>query len=216
MPRYQMLLTLFSAVALVIAGVTFRSLPRGPWKKRLPDPPAAQVGVSPWTVEQLSRTTVDLQTTAGTITLELRPDAAPNHVRNFVELAQSGFYDGTQFHRVIPNFMIQGGDPNTKSSDVTRWGTGGSGRTIAAERNPLPHVRGTLSMARALDPNSASSQFFICQKDAPVLNQQYTVFGKVRSGIEVVDRIARAPRDKYDRPRDPVTIVKAVVHLPQD
>jgi cyclophilin family peptidyl-prolyl cis-trans isomerase len=210
-----MLLSLFAAVALIVAGITFWLLPWGPWKKRLPDPPA-QADVFPWTIEQLARTTVELQTTAGTITLEFRPDAAPNHVRNFVELAQSGFYDGTKFHRVIPRFMIQGGDPNTKSSDVTKWGLGGSGRTIAAERNPLAHVRGTLSMARALDPHSASSQFFICDNAAPVLNQQYTAFGKVRSGIDVVDRIARAPRDEYDRPRNPVTIVKAIVHLPED
>lgn len=135
----------------------------------------------------------------GKIVLELYPEIAPNTVNNFLSLAQSGFYNGTIFHRVIPGFMIQGGDP-----DGT--GMGGPGYSIAGEfsgngfPNSLKHEKGVLSMARAAHPDSAGSQFFIMAEKAPHLDGQYAAFGRVIEGIEEVDRIVSAPRDRRDRP----------------
>ncbi len=120
----------------------------------------------------------------GRVVIELRPDLAPNHVARIKELAREGFYDGIVFHRVIEGFMAQSGDP-------TGTGTGGSGQNLAQEFSDAPHVRGTASMARAMDPNSADSQFFICFDDAPFLNGQYTVWGQVVEGMEHVDQIKR-------------------------
>ena len=125
----------------------------------------------------------------GEIQLKFFPDVAPNHVKNLVTLAKDTFYDGTTFHRVIPGFMIQGGDPNSKDADRSRHGTGGPGHQVNAEFNKRLHRRGTLSMARSQDPNSAGSQFFICVADANFLDGQYTAFGEVVSGMEIVDRI---------------------------
>ncbi|PYQ61632.1 MAG: peptidylprolyl isomerase, partial [Acidobacteria bacterium] len=122
-----------------------------------------------------------------------------------------GFYNGTKFHRVIPGFMVQGGDPNTKTSDASSWGTGGSGKNVAAEFSTVSHKRGIVSMARAADPNSASSQFFIVVKDSPFLDRQYTVFGQVTKGVDVADKIVSAPRDANDRPNSPTTIEKVVI-----
>ena len=153
----------------------------------------------------------ELHTTAGEIDIRFFPDVAPNHVKNFIDLAQKGFYNGTKFHRVIPGFMIQGGDPNTKTNDTSSWGTGGSGKNIAAEFNTISHKRGIVSMARASDPNSASSQFFIVVKDSPFLDRQYTVFGQVTKGMDVADKIVNAPRDANDRPNNPTTIEKVVI-----
>ncbi len=143
-----------------------------------------------------------IETKFGKIELKFFPDVAPGHVNNFVELAKKGFYDGTTFHRVIPGFMIQGGDPNSKDADKSRHGMGGPGYTIKAEFNEKPHKRGTLSMARAAHPDSAGSQFFICVADAPFLDRQYSVFGEVVSGIEVVDAIVSQPRDGRDNPNE--------------
>ncbi|HEX6088399.1 MAG TPA: peptidylprolyl isomerase [Thermoanaerobaculia bacterium] len=154
---------------------------------------------------------VELHTTAGQIDIRLYPQIAPNHVRNFIDLAAEGFYDGTRFHRVIPGFMIQGGDPNTKGDDASSWGQGGTGRNLAAEFNAVKHRRGIVSMARASDPDSASSQFFIMVADAPTLDNQYTVFGEVTKGMEVVDAIVNAPRDSRDRPAQPTTITRTKV-----
>lgn len=148
----------------------------------------------------------EIQTGKGTITVRFFPEAAPNHVRNFIDLSEQGFYDGTRFHRVIPGFMIQGGDPNTKTDNVGSWGTGGSGRNLKAEFNDIPHRRGVLSMARSGHPDSASSQFFIVVADSGFLDRQYTVFGEVLSGMEVADQIVNAPRGANDRPNDPVAI----------
>ena len=128
-------------------------------------------------------------------------------VKNMVTLAKDKFYDGTIFHRVIPGFMIQGGDPNTKSSDRSTHGTGGPGYRVAAEFNKKPHNRGVLSMARAQDPNSAGSQFFICVADAHFLDGQYTAFGEVVSGMETVDRIVNVKRDGGDNPLDRVEMI---------
>lgn len=153
---------------------------------------------------------VDLKTTKGTISIRFFPQVAPNHVRNFIDLAQSGFYNGVRFHRVIPGFVIQGGDPNTRGSDSSTWGTGGSGKNLKAEFNSIHHRRGILSMARSWSPDSASSQFFIVLDDANHLDNQYTVFGEVTSGLDVVDAIVAAPRNG-ERPTDPVTIESATV-----
>jgi peptidyl-prolyl cis-trans isomerase B (cyclophilin B) len=128
------------------------------------------------------------------------PDIAPETVRNFEGLARSGFYDGTLFHRVIPGFMIQGGDPNTKERDRSRWGTGGPGYTVNAEFNSKSHLRGTVSMARAADPDSAGSQFFIVTSDSTFLDRQYTAFGEVTEGMEVADQIVSLPKDGRDCP----------------
>ena len=153
----------------------------------------------------------ELHTSAGEIDIRFFPDAAPNHVKNFIDLAEKGYYNGTKFHRVIPNFMIQGGDPNTISGDPSTWGTGGSGKYLQAEFNNIHHKRGIVSMARAQDPNSASSQFFICVADSGFLDKQYTVFGEVTKGMDVADKIVNAPRGANDRPNNPVSIDKIVV-----
>ncbi|HEY2091671.1 MAG TPA: peptidylprolyl isomerase [Thermoanaerobaculia bacterium] len=153
----------------------------------------------------------ELHTTSGEIDIRFFPDKAPNHVKNFVDLAEKGFYNGTKFHRVIPGFMIQGGDPNTISGDPSTWGTGGSGKNIPAEFNDVHHARGIVSMARSNDPNSASSQFFICVADAGFLDKQYTVFGEVTKGMDVADKIVSAARGANDRPNNPTTIEKIVI-----
>ena len=154
----------------------------------------------------------ELHTSAGEIDIRFFPDAAPNHVKNFIDLAEKGFYNGSKFHRVIPGFMIQGGDPNTISGDPSTWGTGGSGKYVQAEFNNIHHKRGIVSMARSNDPNSASSQFFICVADAGFLDGKYTVFGEVTKGMDVADKIVNAPRDtSNDRPKNPVTIDKVVI-----
>jgi peptidyl-prolyl cis-trans isomerase B (cyclophilin B) len=145
--------------------------------------------------------------------IELLPDKAPGHVKNFVDLARKGFYDGTTFHRVIPGFMIQGGDPNTKDRNAARerHGTGGPGYVIKAEFNDVPHKRGVVSMARAQDPNSAGSQFFIVVKDSSFLDRQYTAFGRVVRGMEVADKIVNEPRDPRDNPKERTEITVRVV-----
>ncbi|AQV03000.1 peptidyl-prolyl cis-trans isomerase [Desulfococcus multivorans] len=145
-----------------------------------------------------------IQTRFGNIVLKFFPDVAPNHVHNFIELARKGFYDGTTFHRVIPGFMIQGGDPNSRDADRMRHGTGGPGHQLKAEFNSRPHKRGTLSMARSRHPDSAGSQFFICVAEAPSLDGQYTVFGEVAEGMAVVDAIVSEERDSRDNPLKPI------------
>jgi cyclophilin family peptidyl-prolyl cis-trans isomerase len=147
-----------------------------------------------------------LDTTLGTIKLELYKDKAPGHVKNFKDLANKGFYNETTFHRVIPGFMIQGGDPNSKDSKRGNDGTGGPGYSINAEFNDTPHKRGILSMARSQNPNSAGSQFFIVVKDSLFLDHQYTAFGKVIEGMDVADRIVAADRDRNDNPIKKITI----------
>lgn len=161
--------------------------------------------------KKMSETSAQIETKFGTITLKFFPDVAPGHVKNFVDLAKKGFYDGTTFHRVIPGFMIQGGDPNSKNPDKRTHGTGGPGYTIKAEFNAKPHKRGTLSMARAQSPDSAGSQFFICVKDSSFLDRQYTVFGEVTSGIDVVDKIVSQPRDRADNPNERVEMKVKIV-----
>ncbi len=136
----------------------------------------------------------------GDIVLKFYSDVAPNHAKNFCKLASENFYDGTTFHRVIPGFMIQGGDPNSKGLDRSNHGMGGPGYHIKAEFNHTQHKRGVLSMARAQDPDSAGSQFFVCVADSLFLDGQYTAFGEVVSGMEIVDRVIGAKRDGSDNP----------------
>jgi peptidyl-prolyl cis-trans isomerase B (cyclophilin B) len=146
----------------------------------------------------------------GQIVLRFFPDVAPGHVRNFVKLSKEGFYNGTTFHRVIPDFMIQGGDPNSKNSDRSTHGTGGPGYKVKAEFNSKPHKRGIMSMARSNDPDSAGSQFFICVADANFLDWQYTVFGEVVSGMEVADKIVSMKRDRQDNPLERVEMTVTI------
>ena len=142
-----------------------------------------------------------IKTTEGEMTVEFWPEVAPKTVENFKTLARKGFYDGTCFHRVIKGFMIQGGDPNTKDpAKESSWGTGGPGHTVKAEFNDRSHTRGVLSMARSNDPNSAGSQFFICHGAATFLDRQYTAFGKLIKGDEVLEKIATTPTHQPDRP----------------
>ena len=142
-----------------------------------------------------------IKTSEGTMVVEFWPDVAPGHVENFKKLAKQGFYDGTAFHRVIKGFMIQGGDPLTKDeANQARWGTGDPGYKIKAEFNDKPHTRGVLSMARSNDPNSAGSQFFICHGDPRFLDHQYTAFGKLIKGDDVLEKIATTPVQPGDRP----------------
>jgi peptidyl-prolyl cis-trans isomerase B (cyclophilin B) len=154
-----------------------------------------------------------INTTEGTMVIEFWPDAAPNTVANFKKLAQKGFYDGTAFHRVIKGFMIQGGDPLTKdASKEDMWGTGGPGYQIKAEFNDHSHVRGVISMARSQDPDSAGSQFFICDGNPTFLDHQYTAFGKLIKGDDVLTKIANTSTHPPDRPdkRIGVTSIKIV------
>ena len=166
-----------------------------------------------------------ISTKFGDMVVEFFPDVAPKHVENFQILVEEGYYNGTTFHRVIPGFMIQGGDPNSKDLDRMNDGTGGRagkffgiGRdndpeswTVPAEFNDTPHQRGTLSMASSQNIDSGSSQFFICHDNAPFLDGQYTVFGQLISGIEVVDQIVNSERDPRDNPLDRVEMTVSLV-----
>ncbi len=155
--------------------------------KETPKPAAKEVAV--------------VKTSEGEMVLEFYPDVAPGHVENFKKLAKQGFYDGSAFHRVMKGFMIQGGDPNTKDeAKKDSWGQGGPGYTIKAEFNSKPHVRGTLSMARTPDPDSAGCQFFICHGAPSSLNGQYTVFGQLLKGDDVLEKIATTQTEASDRP----------------
>ena len=152
-----------------------------------------------------------VNTNLGNIQFELLSDIAPETVRNFIKLAKSGFYDGTFFHRVIPKFMIQGGDPNTKESDKSTWGTGGPGYNMKAEFNSRSHLRGIVSMARSSDPDSAGSQFFIVTSDSTFLDREYTVFGQVADGMEVADKIVNLPRDGNDCPLQEAKMLQVTI-----
>ena len=152
-----------------------------------------------------------VNTNLGNIQFELLSDIAPETVRNFIKLAKSGFYDGTLFHRVIPKFMIQGGDPNTKESDKSTWGTGGPGYNMKAEFNSRSHLRGIVSMARSSDPDSAGSQFFVVTSDSTFLDREYTVFGQVADGMEVADKIVNLPRDGNDCPLQEAKMLQVTI-----
>ncbi len=152
-----------------------------------------------------------IKTKFGDMEIAFFPDKAPNHVQNFIKLAKSGYYNGTIFHRVIPGFMIQGGDPNTKDSKKPEtYGIGGPSEKLKAEFNDTPHRRGIVSMARTNDPNSAGSQFFIVVKDSNFLDGQYTAFGEVVKGMEVADKIVNLPRNARDLPNERAEITVVV------
>lgn len=155
--------------------------------------------------------TVNIQTNLGNISFKLLPELAPETVRSFEKLAKDGFYDGTLFHRVIPGFMIQGGDPNTKTNNKGSWGMGGPGYNIKAEFSSRSHLRGIVSMARAQDPNSAGSQFFIVTSDSTFLDRQYTVFGEVIEGMDVADKIVKQDRDGNDCPLEKIQMLRVTV-----
>jgi len=152
-----------------------------------------------------------IKTSFGNIKFNLVPDIAPETVRNFSQLTKSGFYDGTLFHRIIPGFMIQGGDPNTKNPDKSTWGQGGPGYNLKAEFNSRSHLRGIVSMARSTDPDSAGSQFFIVTSDSTFLDRQYTVFGEVVEGMEIVDKIVNLPRDGNDCPKQEAKMLEVTI-----
>ena len=157
-----------------------------------------------------------ISTNHGQMVVEFWSDVAPKTVENFKKLARQGFYDGTAFHRVIRGFMIQGGDPNSKDDAAKgSWGQGGPGYTINAEFNAKHHARGILSMARTPDPNSAGSQFFICHGDCGQLDNQYTVFGNLIKGLDVLDKIATTPTEGSDRPAKRMNI-ESVKIVPAD
>ncbi|NJL17993.1 MAG: peptidylprolyl isomerase [Nitrospira sp.] len=156
---------------------------------------------------------ITITTRLGDIKIRLYSDAAPRHVENLLNLIKIGFYDGTTFHRVVPGFIIQGGDPLSKHPDRLLHGTGGPGYFLSPETSDYPHKRGALSMAKmpresnsTRDFNDNGSQFFICVDDNSGLDRRYTVFGEVFRGIEVVDQIVRVPRDERDNPLEPIII----------
>jgi peptidyl-prolyl cis-trans isomerase B (cyclophilin B) len=161
--------------------------------------------------ETYSDPVVVFETNLGNISIEFFPNDAPKHVENFIELSQSGFYDKTLFHRIIPGFMIQGGDPNTIDGDPNSWGTGGPGYSIKAEFSSRSHLRGIVSMARSQDPNSAGSQFYIVTSDSAFLDREYTVFGQVKEGMDVADKIVNVQRDGNDCPLEKVQMIKVTL-----
>jgi peptidyl-prolyl cis-trans isomerase B (cyclophilin B) len=165
--------------------------------------------------DEYSDSVVVIETNIGNLAIEFFPNDAPKHVENFIKLSQSGFYDDTLFHRIIPGFMIQGGDPNTIDGDPNSWGTGGPDEKLDAEFNNIKHNRGIISMARSADPNSAGSQFFIVHKDSNFLDEEYTVFGRIvtESSFETLDKIAAVQTGTSDRPINPeqVRISKVTV-----
>ena len=156
-------------------------------------------------------TTANIETNFGKISFKLIPELAPETVRNFEKLTKDRFYDGTLFHRVIPGFMIQGGDPNTKTDNKSSWGTGGPGYNIKAEFSSRSHLRGIVSMARSQDPNSAGSQFFIVTSDSTFLDRQYTVFGEVTEGMDIADKIVNLERDGNDCPLEKTQMIRVTV-----
>ena len=156
-------------------------------------------------------TTASIETSFGKISFKLISELAPETVRNFEKLAKDGFYNGTLFHRIIPGFVIQGGDPNTKTDNKGSWGTGGPGYNIKAEFSSRSHLRGMVSMARSQDPDSAGSQFFIVTADSTFLDRQYTAFGEVTEGMDIADKIVNLERDGNDCPLEKVQMLHLTV-----
>ncbi len=177
-------------------------------------PPAAKAAPEKGSMDKpaAKKEVAVIKTNLGTIVFEFLPDVAPKMVANFKELAKSGFYNGTTFHRVINGFMIQGGDPLSKDADPSNDGTGEGPRKMPAEfTTKYKHVRGMVSTARAQDPNSGSCQFFIVQKDSAFLDGKYTIFGRVLEGMDVVDAISLAPKDRNDRPLQNVVMESVTI-----
>lgn len=186
--------TAFAAAAL-LSGLAFGQTPTAP-----PEP-KKETSMSTAEKPGGKKDVAVIKTNLGTIVFELLPDVAPKMVDNFKDLAKSGFYNGTTFHRVINGFMIQGGDPLSKDDDPSNDGTGSGPRKMPAEfTTKYSHTRGMVSTARSNDPNSGSCQFFIVQKDSKFLDNKYTIFGRVLEGLEVVDKISLVPKGQSDRP----------------
>ncbi len=191
-------------LAIILAGALVAFLGAGPVAAL--DKPTSQQAEAPKGPRAI------IKTKFGTIEVKFFPDVAPKHVENFIKLAKEGFYNGTIFHRVIPGFMIQGGDPNTKDSlKKELYGQGGPGYTIKAEFSDIPHKRGIVSMARAAEPDTAGSQFFIVVEDSRFLDRKYSVFGEVTKGIGVADKIANLARDERDNPKERVEMTVTIV-----
>ena len=182
---------LFLGVTLLLAlvGCTQQTQQKSAEREELPEKKIESTTKEKTAVED-NRIAV-IETNKGVIKFEFFTNDAPKTVENFVKLAKEGFYDGTKWHRVVPGFVIQGGDPNSKGDDPSNDGQGGPGYTIEAEFNDNPHLEGTVAMARSQDPDSAGSQFYICLDAQPSLNGQYTVFGQVTEGLDVVHKIER-------------------------
>jgi peptidyl-prolyl cis-trans isomerase B (cyclophilin B) len=185
-----------------------------------PTAPATPAAAKDKTQTAAAKEVAVMETSEGTMVIEFWPDVAPNTVDNFKKLARKGFYDGTAFHRIMKGFMIQGGDPNTKDpAKESMYGTGGPGYQIKAEFNDRKHVKGVISMARSRDPDSAGSQFFICHGTASNLDRQYTAFGKLIQGEDVLDKIANTPvavrNGENSKPTKRVSLVKVQI-VPAD
>jgi len=194
---------LFALAAALLCGLAVSAEDKAPTKTDKKETP----------VSNSNNEVAVIKTVAGDMVIEFWPDMAPNTVENFKTLAKKGFYDGTAFHRIIKGFMIQGGDPLTKDeAQQNRWGTGDPGYKIKAEFNERSHKRGVISMARSQDPNSAGSQFFICHGDPSFLDRQYTAFGKLIKGDDVLEKLATCETGRQDRPvkRQGVESVKIV------
>jgi len=194
---------LFALAAALLCGLAVSAEDKAPTKTDKKETP----------VSNSNNEVAVIKTVAGDMVIEFWPDVAPNTVENFKTLAKKGFYDGTAFHRIIRGFMIQGGDPLTKDeAQQNRWGTGDPGYKIKAEFNERSHKRGVISMARSQDPNSAGSQFFICHGDPSFLDRQYTAFGKLIKGDDVLEKLATCETGRQDRPvkRQGVESVKIV------
>ena len=194
---------LFALAAALLCGLAVSAEDKAPTKTDKKDSP----------VSNTTNEVAVIKTVAGEMVIEFWPDVAPKTVENFKTLAKKGFYDGTAFHRIIKGFMVQGGDPLTKDeTQQNRWGTGDPGYKIKAEFNERSHKRGVISMARSQDPDSAGSQFFICHGDPSFLDRQYTAFGKLIKGDDVLEKLATCETGRQDRPvkRQGVESVKIV------
>jgi cyclophilin family peptidyl-prolyl cis-trans isomerase len=188
------------AAAAILSGLAFSQAPGTPPETKAPEP-KKEASMPSGEKPAAKKDVAVIKTTMGTIVFEFLPDVAPKMVENFKDLAKSGFYNGTTFHRVINGFMIQGGDPLSKDDDPSNDGTGSGPRKMPAEfTTKYSHTRGMVSTARSNDPNSGSCQFFIVQKDSKSLDNKYTIFGRVLEGLDVVDRISLVPKGQNDRP----------------
>jgi peptidyl-prolyl cis-trans isomerase B (cyclophilin B) len=186
---------LFALAAALLCGLAARAEDKPVAK------PETKTDKKETTVSNSTNEVAVIKTDAGEMVLEFWPDVAPKTVENFKTLAKKGFYDGTAFHRIIKGFMVQGGDPLTKDDSMQhRWGTGDPGYKLKAEFNSKSHVRGVISMARSQNPDSAGSQFFICHGDPTFLDRQYTAFGKLIKGDEVLEKLATCKTGAQDRP----------------
>ncbi len=221
--KYRSMIVVLGLTLALVAGLSYVSgMSTKPTELKLNDQQAAQV-VKPFTPEEqainkppitntMNRIAV-LETTEGNVEVELFEDTMPVTTANFAKLIGEGFYNGVKFHRVIPNFMIQGGDPLTKEADTSRWGTGGPGYAIKDEfvkGDLLTNTRGTIAMANS-GPNTGGSQFFINVADNTFLDGKHPVFGRVISGMDVVDKIVHVDRNERDMPLKPITILKATL-----